>query len=69
MNLLDNYLCLRITEGKKIALVIDFAETRWRPLEHAGRRPQLSGHPETLGDGPGALAGGRLHLPDCRESG
>ena len=27
LNLLDNYLRLRITEGKKIALVIDFAET------------------------------------------
>ena len=27
LNLLDNYLRLRITEGKKIAVVIDFAET------------------------------------------
>jgi AAA+ superfamily predicted ATPase len=27
LNLLDNYLRLRITEGKKISLVIDFAET------------------------------------------
>ena len=27
LNLLDNYLRLRITEGKKIALIIDFAET------------------------------------------
>lgn len=27
LNLLDNYLRLRITEGKKIALAIDFAET------------------------------------------
>src|ERR1044071_5214842 len=27
LNLLDNYLRLRIADGKKIALVIDFAET------------------------------------------
>src|SRR5208283_5171738 len=27
LNLLDNYLRLRIAEGKKIALIIDFAET------------------------------------------
>jgi len=32
LNILDNYLRLRIADGKKIALVIDFAETIARPV-------------------------------------
>jgi len=40
LNLLDNYLRLRITEGKKISLVIDFAETIAPAGDVSGMSPE-----------------------------
>ena len=40
LNLLDNYMRLRITEGKKIALVIDFAETIAPAGDVSGMSPE-----------------------------